>query len=266
MTELLHRELTNKIIRVYYDVYNGLSRTYPEFIYENAMMRDLARSGIECSRQDEYQVFYKDWLVGAQRLDIFVAKEVVVELKATSSLTRLNQAQTFSYLKVTGKQVGLLFNFGSPQPEFKRLFRAPEPVRTAPVPPEKEWPDLMFPDLSYRVIGGLYQVHNELGPGFIHRIYANACYREMQDRGLEVKPLRHMTVMYRGEAVVDVHLRHLHIENRMMVFPVAVTDTNQVEPENLRRWMASQDVPLGILANFHAERLDLVFMKEERTL
>lgn len=42
VTELLHRELTNKIIRVYYDVYNGLSRTYPEFIYENAMMRDLA--------------------------------------------------------------------------------------------------------------------------------------------------------------------------------------------------------------------------------
>ena len=75
MTELLHRELTNKIIRVYYDVYNGLSRTYPEFIYENAMMRDLARCGIECSRQDEYKVFYKDWLVGAQRLDIFVARE-----------------------------------------------------------------------------------------------------------------------------------------------------------------------------------------------
>ena len=53
MTELLHRELTDKIIRVYYDVYNGLSRTYPEFIYENAMMQDLARRGIECSRQDD---------------------------------------------------------------------------------------------------------------------------------------------------------------------------------------------------------------------
>ena len=124
----------------------------------------------------------------------------------------------------------------------------------------------MFPDLSYRVIGGLFEVHNGLGPGFIHRIYANACYREMQDRGLEVKPLRHMTVMYRREAVGDVHLRHLQIEDRMMVFPVAVTGTNQIEPENLRRWMASQGVPLGILANFHAERLDLVFMKEERTL
>jgi len=53
VTELLHRELTDKIIRVYYDVYNGLSRTYPEFIYENAMMQDLARRGIECSRQDD---------------------------------------------------------------------------------------------------------------------------------------------------------------------------------------------------------------------
>ena len=52
----------------------------------------------------------------------------------------------------------------------------------------------------------------------------------------------------------------------MMLFPVAVTGTNQIEPENLRRWMASQGVSPGLLANFHAERLDLVFMKEERTL
>jgi len=52
----------------------------------------------------------------------------------------------------------------------------------------------------------------------------------------------------------------------MMLFPVAVTGTNQIEPENLRRWMASQGVSPGLLANFHAERLDLVFMKVERTL
>jgi len=58
MTELLYRDLTDKIIRVYYDVYNGLSRTYPEFIYENAMMHDLTRDGVRCTRQEEYQIHY----------------------------------------------------------------------------------------------------------------------------------------------------------------------------------------------------------------
>ena len=262
MTELLHRELTDKIIRVYYDVYNGLSRTYPEFIYENAMMWDLARRRIQCTRQDEYQIFYKEWLVGVQRLDIFVAEEVVVEVKAQPHLTRPHQAQAMSYLKTTGKQVGFLFNFGSAEPEFKRLFFTPKQSRPISSTPEMEWPDLLFPEISYQVIGGLFEVHNELGPGFIHRIYANACYREMQARGLEVKPLTRMTVLYQGEPVGEVKLKHLQIGNHIMLFPVAVRDMRQVEPENLRRWMASQGVPLGILANFQSERLDLMFMKE----
>jgi len=262
MTELLHRELTEKIIGVYYDVYNGLSRTYPEFIYENAMMRDLGRHRIRCTRQEEYHIFYKEWLVGLQWLDIFVAEKVVVEVKVKPRLTRLDQAQTMSYLKTTGQQVGLLFNFGSPEPEFKRVFLTPRQSQPSSSPPEEEWPDLMFPEVSYRIIGGLFEVHNELGPGFIHRIYANACYREMQNRGLEVRPLREMTVFYQGEPVGEVKLGHLLIEGNIMLFPVAVHDKRQIEPENLRRWMASQGVPLGMMANFHAERLEPMFMKE----
>jgi GxxExxY protein len=262
MTELLHRELTEKIIGVYYDVYNGLSRTYPESIYESAMMRDLGQQRIRCTRQEEYRIFYREWLVGLQRLDIFASETVVVELKVRPYLTRLDQAQTTSYLKVTGQQVGLLFNFGSPEPEFKRVFFTPREGQSHRSPPEKAWPDLMFPELSYQIIGGLFDVHNELGPGFIHRIYANACFQEMQARGLQVRPLREMTVFYRGEPVGKVKLGHLQIEDSIMVFPVAVRDERQIEPENLRRWMASQGISLGILANFHAERLEPIFLKE----
>jgi len=127
MTELLHKELTGTIIGVYYDVYNGTGRTYPEYVYENAMMGDLQALRVPCCRQDEYQVFYKDKLVGVQRLDLFIAGEVVVELKVVPALTRLHRAQAISYLKAAGKQVGLLFNFGSPKPEFERLYFDPHP-------------------------------------------------------------------------------------------------------------------------------------------
>jgi len=262
MTELLHRELTGKIIGVYYDVYNGLSRTYPEFIFENAMMRDLRRQGVQCTRQDEYEILYKGQPIGAQRLDIFVAEQVVVEIKVKPRLTPLDLAQTMSYLKTTGRQVGLLFNFGSSQPEFKRAYFEPLESQPAPADPETQWPELLFPELTYRVIGGLFEVHNELGPGYIHRIYANACYRELQQRGLEVRPHSDMTVFYRGEPVGQIKLRHLEIRGDLMVFPVAVRDEEQIELENLRCWMASQGIRLGILANFRAERLQPKFMKE----
>ncbi len=61
-------------------------------------------------------------MIGKQRLDLFVVQEVVVENKATPKLVPLNKAQTQSYLKTVGKQVGLLCNFGSEQPQFERVF------------------------------------------------------------------------------------------------------------------------------------------------
>ena len=261
MTELLHRELTGKILRAYYNVYNGLSRTYPEFVYENAMMRELTESGVHCIQQPQYQIYYKEWLVGLQRLDVLVAEEVVVEGKVKPALNRLHQVQTVSYLKTIGKQVGLLLNFGSSRPEFKRIYFTARQSQPMPSSPEQAWPDLLFPELTYQAIGGLFEVYNELGPGYVQRIYANAAYREVQQRGLAAKPFKRMQVLYRGHSVGVVKLGHLQIEDRLMIFPVAVRETEQVEPENLRRWMESQGIPLGILANFHAARLELVFMR-----
>jgi hypothetical protein len=109
---------------------------------------------------------------------LFIAEEVIVEIKAVSQLTSLHKAQTFSYLKAFNKQVGLLFNFGSPQPEFERLFFQPRIPATSSELVERLLtelpPDLIVPELVYDIIGGLYMVHTTLGPGFIHRIYANA--------------------------------------------------------------------------------------------
>jgi GxxExxY protein len=61
--------------------------------------------GIPCDRQDEYEIWYKDRLVGKQRLDIFVAGEVVVELKVAERIERIHLAQLLSYLKTVGKRV-----------------------------------------------------------------------------------------------------------------------------------------------------------------
>ena len=261
MSKLLYRDLTGLIIAAYYEVYNRLSRTYPEHIYENAMIREIKRFGIDCERQKEYKIFYKRQLVGVQQLDIFVAQKVVVELKVLLYLIRLHEAQTMSYMKVSGKQVGLLFNFGGVKPEFKRLFFTPKASTPLGISPPHQWPDLLFPEISYQVIGGLFEVHNELGPGFIHRIYANASYREMQMRGFEVKPLKEMALFYRGKPLAKVKFGHMLIEGKIMLFPVAIRDITRIEQENLRRWMRFQGVPLGILANFHADKLDLRFMK-----
>jgi GxxExxY protein len=262
MTELLHRELTGKIIGAYYDVYNELSHNYPEFIYENAMLVDLQRRGISCTHQKEYQITYKNRLIGVQRLDVLVADQVVVELKVKPCLTPLDKAQSISYVKTAGCQVGLLFNFGNKKPEFERLYYE-HGSRKPDFPTEKEIrSDLQYPEITCQIIGSLFEVHSVLGPGFIHRIYSRACSWELTSRGLDLRPIKQIAVFYRGRPVGEINLFHLLIEDKVMLFPVATKEMAQIRHENLRCWMQHQGIKLGILANFHALQMKPEFMKE----
>jgi GxxExxY protein len=265
MSERLHEELTGTIIGAYYEVYNHTSRTYPEHVYEEAMMWELRQRGLSCVKQDQYQVFYKDWLVGVQQLDLFVAQEVTVENKVAPMLTRLHKAQGISYLRTVGKSVGLLLNFGSAQPQIARLF-LPTDVTCQTQPPSnvtqaRQPPDCLYPELAYAICAGLYEVHHLLGPGFIHRIYARACYRELQARDLEVQPLRQIQVPYKGTILGDIRFAHLLINGQVMVFPVAIQRLDSLHLNDFKGWMRTQGIGLGILANFHALRLEPVYLR-----
>jgi GxxExxY protein len=259
VTKLLYRGLTDTIIGVYWDVYNGLSRIYPEYIYERAMMDELRRRDVHCRRQPEYEIYYRDKLVGRQRLDLFVADEVVVELKVAPELTKLHKAQTISYLKVVDKSVALLLNFGA-EPGFERLYYAPrrarDPGKTSLRLPS-DWPDpLLSPELTYSVVGGLMQVHTTLGPGLIHRIYANATYHELQLRGFEVLPHREYQVFFQGRPIGGIKFNHLQVGSSLLVFPVAIQNLSALHIDDFKSWMRSLGTPLAILANFYPERLD----------
>ena len=63
--------------------------------------------------------------------------------------------------------------------------------------------DWLYPEVAYSIVGGLYEVHTLMGPGFVHRIYANACYQELGLRGLAVKPVKRMQVVYKGGSGAD---------------------------------------------------------------
>ncbi len=262
MPELLHKELTSAIIGAYYEVYNHTSRTYPERLYERAMMEELHRREYPVSHQDEYSIFYKERLVGVQRLDLFVVQEVVVENKVAERLSPLHKVQGLSYLKTVGKQVGLIFNFGGAKPEFDRLYYDParqtKPFAGAVEAPSADW---LYPELAYSIVGGLYEVHNVLGPGFIHRIYANASHHEMRLRGLASKPVKRMQVMYKGATIGDMAFGHLVVEGKAMVFPTAVGDIHSLHLSDLKDWMRICEIQLGILANFNAVRLEVVFVR-----
>jgi GxxExxY protein len=114
-----YKELSEEIIRIFYKVYNKLGYGFLEKVYENAMMIDFRKSGIAAASQSPIKVIYEDETVGEYFADILVDDKIIVEIKATKSLTEDHHAQLLNYLKATDIEVGLLLNFG-PKPEIKR--------------------------------------------------------------------------------------------------------------------------------------------------
>jgi GxxExxY protein len=116
---MLHSNITNKIISAYYRVYNTLGHGFLEKVYENAMMVELKREGLKCAQQEKIKVYYDGIVVGDYFAELVVEGVVLVELKACGELCEEHEAQVINDLKATGKEVGLLLNFG-PKPGFKR--------------------------------------------------------------------------------------------------------------------------------------------------
>ena len=114
-----HKELTEKIINIFYRVYNKLGYGFLEKIYENAMMIEFKREGILSVSQSPINVFYEGEVIGEYYADILVDNKAIVEVKAAKRLVEENEAQLLNYLKATDIEVGLLLNFGT-QPEVKR--------------------------------------------------------------------------------------------------------------------------------------------------
>jgi GxxExxY protein len=114
-----HAEITDKIIAAFYKVYNTLGYGFLEKVYENAMVIELRKQGLEVIAQAPITVYYEEHLVGEYFADLLVTNAVIIELKAAKDLADEHEAQLLNYLKATPHEVGLLLNFG-PQPRFKR--------------------------------------------------------------------------------------------------------------------------------------------------
>jgi GxxExxY protein len=117
--DVKHKALTEKIIGVFYKVYNNLGYGFLEKIYEKAMLIELEKEGIPAVAQSPIKVSYGGTVIGEYFADIVADGKVIVEIKATRGLPFESEAQLLNYLKATDIEVGILLNFG-PVPGIKR--------------------------------------------------------------------------------------------------------------------------------------------------
>ncbi len=118
---MIEEELTGKIIKVFYKVYNTLGFGFAESVYHNAMLIELVADGLSVETERPIAVYYNEKVVGTFSADIVVEGKIIIELKAKEKLHPSHEAQLINYLRATDIEIGLLFNFGK-SPEFKRKY------------------------------------------------------------------------------------------------------------------------------------------------
>ena len=121
-----HRdEQTYDIIGAAMEVHRELGSGFLEAVYQDALVIELKLRGIQFERERLLPVHYKGSLLPSfYRADFVCFGEVVVEIKSLAALLGIHEAQTINYLKATGLQRALLFNFGTVALQHKRLIRS----------------------------------------------------------------------------------------------------------------------------------------------
>jgi len=132
MDNLPVNELTRKIIGCAMKVHSTLGNGFQEVIYQRAVAIEMRFQGLSFEREKEMPIYYREMHIGTRRVDFFVERAVMVELKAIEKLEDVHKAQAINYCEAYNIADGLLINFGAKSLEFKRIYNknlvVPNPV------------------------------------------------------------------------------------------------------------------------------------------
>ena len=107
----MNLEFVKKITDLSNEVYNILGNGRSESVYESALIIELRNNRIDYKRQLRNDIFYKDELVGQNRLDILIDNSIILELKSLVKFSSKEVVQTEAYMRDLNIHYGILINF-----------------------------------------------------------------------------------------------------------------------------------------------------------
>ena len=107
-------EITYAVRGAIYDVYRELGPGLFESVYEEALVFELLHRGLNVERQRSVPINYKGNVLATElRLDLLVEDRIIIELKSVEEMKKVFAKQLLTYLRLTGKKIGLLVNFNT---------------------------------------------------------------------------------------------------------------------------------------------------------
>jgi len=266
MAELIYPELSYQVQGALFDVYNELRYfDIGEEGWERALMIAIRQRGLLAEQQVEYELHYKGFCVGRFFVDVLADGKIILELKATQGLVPIHLAQIISYLKVSGLELGILVNFGGEKLEYQRIPRTLKQWEKQAKPEQSSAStlELLYPKLTGEIRSALFEVHNELGPGFMPMHYRRATRVEMRLRHLPVTLKREVPILFRGHPIETRDARLLVIDEKVLLTVMTTRTISHRHQIQLRHFMQQFSLQLGLIANFCKPSLEIVTLRNK---
>jgi len=122
--ELIYKEESFEIIGAAMAVHRELGSGFLEAVYQEALAIEFDKRNIPFRKEQKLEINYKGIILSKHyEADFICFDKIIVEIKARSELTGIDESQVINYLKATGYELGILINFGLPSLVHKRLIR-----------------------------------------------------------------------------------------------------------------------------------------------
>ncbi len=115
--------------------------------------------------------------------------------------------------------------------------------------------NMLYKDLSYKIMSSVFEVHNTLGPGFLEKIYENALIAELLLRGILAEAQKPLVVQYKG-IEVGCYCADIIVNGQILLELKAVETLNKAHEAQVLNYLKATGLELGILINFGKERIE----------
>ncbi|MDM8530822.1 GxxExxY protein [Anaerolineales bacterium HSG25] len=263
MPQIIHKTLSYAVRGILFDVHNNLGPLLPETIYQEAVSYGLRQQRIKHETEKQFYIIYREDVVGKFYVDHWIEDgKLLLELKVTPQIEPVHQAQAISYLKLTDADLAIVVNFGERSLNDQRL---PNYIRNKTTNvawhPQPHADDRLYPVLLDTLWEVLHRVHFELGPGYIHRVYRRATMIELAYQDLSYQYVKHIPLYYHDHFVGTQKTKLIAIDDKLLLAVFALKRIEPVKVAQMKARLRHLNMPLGLLANFYGERLEIVVVR-----
>ena len=114
---------------------------------------------------------------------------------------------------------------------------------------------LLYPKESYKITGALYEVHKELGPGLLEKVYQEALEKELRIQGIPFEREKSFNISYKGEVLEQMYIADFVCYDKIVVELKAVEALLPIHTAQVINYLTITGYKLGLLVNFNARQI-----------